>query len=238
MKSRQRSGKDLKEFEKKSGIIFSNKNLLKNIFIHRSFLNENPKLTLESNERLEFLGDAVLELVVTEYMYQNYKNPEGELTAWRAALVRGKNLAAVAKKFNMGEYLYLSKGEEKMGGRTRDLLLANVFEALIGAIYLEKGYQVTKKFLTKYLTNRLPEIIEKKIYLDPKTELQEKSQEVFSTTPTYEVLKEKGPDHAKVFTIGVFLNDKKLGQGEGSSKQTAQTAAAVNALANWTKIKN
>ena len=230
--------KNLAEFEKKIGITFSDKNLLKNIFIHRSFLNENPKLSLESNERLEFLGDAVLELVVTEYMYQNYKNPEGELTSWRAALVRGKNLAAVAKKFDMGKYLYLSKGEEKMGGRTRELLLANVFEALMGAIYLEKGYETTKKFLAKYLLAKLPEIIEKKNYLDPKTELQERAQEVFGTTPTYEVLGEKGPDHAKTFTVGVFLNDKKLGQGEGSSKQTAQTAAAENALANWTKIKN
>ena len=178
-------------------------------------MNENPKLSLESNERLEFLGDAVLELIVTEYIHQNYKNPEGELTAWRAALVRGKNLAAIAKKFNMGNYLYLSKGEEKMGGRTRELLLANVFEALIGAIYLEKRYEVVKKFLKKHLLSKLPEIIEKKIYLDPKTELQEKSQEVFGTTPTYEVLKEKGPDHAKTFTVGVFLNDKKLGQGKG-----------------------
>lgn len=224
---------NLKNFEDKINIKFKNEDLLKNVFIHRSFLNENPKLNLESNERLEFLGDAVLELIVTEYMFQGYQNPEGELTSWRAALVCGKSLSELAKKFNMGDYLFISKGEEKMGGRKRELLLANVFEALIGAIYLEKGYKPTKKFLEKHLLARLEEIIEKKIYLDPKTELQEKSQDELGLTPTYEVEKEQGPDHAKTFTVIVSFNGKKMGQGQGSSKQSAQTEAARDALVKW-----
>jgi len=224
---------NFKEFEKKIGLEFSNPDLLKNVFIHRSFLNENPQSQVESNERLEFLGDAILELVITEYLYKNYQNPEGELTSWRAALVCGKNLAEIARKFEMGRYLYLSRGEEKMGGRERELLLANAFEALIGAIYLEKDYKTAKEFLEKNLLDKLPEIIEKKIYLDPKTELQEKSQKELNVTPTYEVLKDEGPDHAKIFTIGVFLNGKKIGQGQGSSKQTAQSEAARHALKNW-----
>ena len=142
---------DLRKFEKKIQISFSNKDLLKNVFIHRSFLNENPKFPLESNERLEFLGDAILEFIVTEHMYKNYKNPEGELTAWRSALVNGEKLATLSKKFEMGKFLYLSRGEEKMGGRNKELLLANVFEALIGAIFLEKGIAEAKKFISKHL---------------------------------------------------------------------------------------
>ncbi|HLC39115.1 MAG TPA: ribonuclease III [Patescibacteria group bacterium] len=227
--------RDLKEFESKIEIKFDNKNLLKNVFIHRSFLNENPKLTLESNERLEFLGDAVLELVVTENMFKNYQNPEGELTGWRSALVCGPSLSKVAIKFEMGKFLYLSRGEEKMGGREKDLLLANAFEALIGALYLEKGYEKVKKFLEKHLLSDLPEIIEKKIYIDPKTQLQEKAQDELGVTPTYEVLKETGPDHAKIFTMTVFLGNKEAGLGQGSSKQLAQVKAAQNAIDKWPK---
>jgi ribonuclease-3 len=225
--------KNLIDFEKEIDLKFDDENLLKNIFIHRSYLNENPSTGLESNERLEFLGDAVIELIVTEHMYQNYKNSEGDLTSWRAALVCGKNLSDISKKFNMGEYLFLSKGEEKMGGRSRELLMANVFEALVGAMYLEKGYDETKKFLLKHLLNKLPEVIENKIYLDPKTELQEKSQSEQGITPTYEVLGEVGPDHNKIFTVGVFLNDKKIGEGKGSSKQSGQISAAGDALKKW-----
>ena len=224
---------DFKEFEKKVMITFSDQNLLKQVFTHRSFLNENPSLKLESNERLEFLGDAVLELIVTEFMYHKYQNPEGVLTTLRSVLVCGKKLAELAKKLDMEKYLLLSRGEEKMGGRTRELLLANVFEALIGAIYLENGYTETKKFLEKHLLVKMPSQIEKKFYLDPKTELQEIVQEDLSITPTYEVLEETGPDHDKVFTIGVFLNNKKIGTGIGSSKQTAQSAAAENALKKY-----
>ena len=227
------SNQELNDFENIISLDFKDKNLLKNVFIHRSYLNENPTSDLKSNERLEFLGDAVIELIVTEYMFNNYPNPEGELTAWRSALVRGKNLAEIARKFEIGKYLYLSKGEEKMGGRERELLLANAFEALIGAIYLEKGYNETKKFIEIYLLDKLPEVINKKIYLDPKTELQEKSQEELNITPTYEVLSDEGPDHAKIFTVGVNLNGKKLGVGKGSSKQSAQVQAARDALKNW-----
>ena len=196
------------EIQQKIEIDFKNLDLLKNVFIHRSYLNENAGQKLNSNERLEFLGDAVLELVVTEYMYLKYKEPEGILTNWRSALVRGQNLAKIAEKFALGEYLFLSKGEEKSGGRTRELLLANTFEALIGAIYLEKGYEVTKNFLLKNLIYQLPEIISKKLHLDPKTTLQELIQEKLNITPTYEVLKSEGPDHAKIFEVGVLLMRK------------------------------
>jgi len=221
---------DLSELEKKIGIKFKNKDLLRQALVHRSYLNENIGFDLDNNERLEFLGDAVLELVVTQFLYENYKEPEGELTNWRAALVKGSMLACIAKSLSVGDYLYLSKGEEKTGGRSRELILANTFEALIGAIYIDQGLKTAKKFIEKHLLSKLPEILSKKLYIDPKSKLQQITQETMGITPTYKVLAEYGPDHAKSFTVGVYLKDKLLGQGSGSSKQIAEQSAAWSAL--------
>lgn len=224
------------KFQKKIKIKFNNIALLQQVFIHRSYLNENTGLGLNHNERLEFLGDAVLELVVTQYLYLNYENPEGELTNWRSALVRGEMLSKIASDMGINELLYLSRGEKQSLGKSRQLILANAFEALIGAIYLEKGYKVTQKFIDNYLIIYLKEILEKKLYKDAKSSLQELSQEKLSITPSYRVLSESGPDHAKNFNIGVYIDDKMIGQGAGNSKQAAEQQAALNALENFNKI--
>jgi len=224
---------NLSDFEKKIDIDFTDKDLLTQVFVHRSYLNENPGFKLDHNERLEFLGDAVLELVVTEYLYKTLPNPEGELTNLRSALVRGQMLSDLANNLGLNDYLLLSRGETKSTGKARQLILANAFEALVGGIYLDKGYDQAKKFIEKILLVRLKDIIEQKTYLDPKSHLQEISQAQLSITPSYRVIDESGPDHAKIFIVGCFLNDKQISQGEGSSKQTAESNAAANALANW-----
>ncbi|MEW6407264.1 MAG: ribonuclease III [Patescibacteria group bacterium] len=231
--------RDFSNLEKKLGIKFKNQNLLKQAHTHRSYLNENPKLGLEHNERLEFLGDAVLELAVTEHLYQNYKNPEGELTNWRAALVNATMLSHKAQNLGLNNYLFLSKGEAKDTGKAREIILANTFEALIGAIYLDQDYPTVKKFIEKILLPELPYIIKHKLYLDPKSKLQEITQDVYNITPTYQVLTEWGPDHAKKFKIGVYLNDFILANGIGASKQEAQVHAAQQALKTetWKKYK-
>lgn len=223
--------KELTEIEKELGTVFNNKDLLRQVFVHRSYLNENVGFDLDHNERLEFLGDAVLELVVTEHLYKNYPNPEGELTNWRSALVRGVMLAEIAGDLNMGDYLFLSRGEQKSGGKARQLILANTFEAFIGAVYLDKGYEEAAAFIAKHLLVRLPEILDKKLYLDPKSRLQELCQEKSGFTPQYKVIAEYGPDHAKSFTVGAFVDGQLLGEGSGSSKQNAEQAAANSALA-------
>ncbi len=222
----------LPEFEEKIGVKFKNKDLLLQALTHRSYINENPKWHLDHNERLEFLGDAVLELVVTEYLYNNYPNPEGELTNWRAALVNSVMLAKISLKIDLNEYLLLSRGESKDTGRARQYILANAFEAVIGSIYLDQGYDASKSFITKFILGELPQILESNAYKDYKSRLQEEAQERAGITPTYEVLKEWGPDHAKQFSIGVFLEKDLVGQGDGPSKQEAQQAAAENALKN------
>jgi ribonuclease-3 len=218
--------------EKKLGLDFKNKDLLVEAFCHRSYLNENPKFHLPHNERLEFLGDAVLELIVTEYLYQKYpEKNEGELTNWRAALVNAKILGDLAKDLGFNDFLLLSKGEEKETGKGRQYILANTFEALIGAIYLDQGYGVAKNFVEKGLIERkLPEIIKKGLFKDPKTRFQEEAQERVKITPVYKVLEEWGPDHAKHFLVGVFLGNELVAKGEGSSKQEAEEEAAKNAL--------
>lgn len=221
---------DLSKFEKKNHLSFKDKDLLKQVFVHRSYLNENPGFNLDHNERLEFLGDAVLELVVTEYLYKNYPNPEGELTNWRSALVKGERLSQVATKLNIEKLLYLSRGEQKSSGKSRQLILANAFEALIGAVYLDKGYQKTQDFLYNNVIIYLDEILDKKLFRDAKSTLQEISQEKFSITPNYNVLEESGPDHNKHFVVGVYIGDKVVGQGSGYSKQTAEQDAAKNSL--------
>ena len=223
--------KDFSLFEKKIGIKFKNKDLLIQAFVHQSYLNENPDFRLAHNERLEFLGDAVLELVVTEYLYQKYpKEPEGELTNWRAALVNAKILAKTAKEVGFDDFLLLSRGERKELGKARQYILANTFETLIGAIYLDSGYENCEKFIKKYLIIKLPHIIEAGLFKDAKSRLQEEAQKRKGITPIYKVLEEKGPDHAKHFIIGVFLNKELIGKGGGFSKQEAEEKAAEKSL--------
>lgn len=224
--------KDFSPLEKKLNLSFDNKDLLTQAFCHRSYLNENPSPRLENNERLEFLGDAVLELVVTEYLYKKYpKKAEGELTNWRAALVNSKILARISQEIGLNDFLLLSKGEEKELGKARQYILANTFEAFVGAAYLDQGYQVCQKFITKYLIKELPHIIEEGLFRDSKSRFQEEAQERVGVTPNYKVLEEWGPDHAKHFIVGVFINNDLIAQGEGSSKQEAELEAAKNALA-------
>lgn len=223
----------LNDFAKKLGVKFNNPELLQQALTHRSYLNEHRSYKLDHNERLEFLGDAVLELVVTEYLYNNFPNPEGELTNWRAALVNGEMLAKISGRLGVEEFLMMSRGEAKDTGRARQYLLANAFEAITGAIYLdqkEKGYEKCRDFIMKNVVTELPEIIEKKLYMDPKSSFQEKAQDSVGVTPSYRVMSESGPDHDKKFVVGIYLNDELVAQGEGKSKQEAQRSAAEKGL--------
>ncbi len=219
------------QLEAKIGFEFKDKDLLLQALTHRSYLNENPKWRLDHNERLEFLGDAVLELVVTEYLYNKYPNPEGEMTNWRAALVNANILSKISNEFDLNDFVLLSRGEAKDTGRARQYILANAIEALIGAIYLDQGYEPSEKFISRFVLKELPSIIEKRLYRDAKSLFQEQAQEKVGVTPTYEVLEEWGPDHARNFKIGVFLEKEKAGEGQGLSKQEAQQEAAQDALA-------
>ncbi len=223
--------KDFSKFEKKIGVDFKNKALLKMAFTHRSYLNENPSQGLEHNERLEFLGDAVLELATTEYLYKKYpEKPEGEMTALRAALVNTIILSETARELEMNDYLLLSKGEAKDTGKARQYILANTFEALVGAIYLDRGYAAISLFLEKVLFPKLEKIIKEKLWIDAKSFLQERAQDAVGVTPIYKTMKEWGPDHNKVFLVGVYLGDELAAEGEGRSKQEAEQSAARAAL--------
>jgi ribonuclease-3 len=225
----------MKDFEK-LGINFKNKDLLTQAFTHRSYLNENPSFNLDHNERLEFLGDAVIELIVTENLYKEYpEKAEGELTNWRAALVNAKMMTSVAEELGFNDFLLLSKGEAKEGGKARAYILANTFEALLGAMYLDSGYEPCAEFIKKYLLNNLPKIIKDGSYKDSKSKFQERAQEKVSITPNYKVIKESGPDHDKTFVVGVYLLEELVAEGKGSSKQEAEEAAAEQALEikNW-----
>ncbi len=223
--------KDFASLEKKLSLKFKNKDFLIQAFAHRSYLNENPDFYLGQNERLEFLGDAVLELITTEYLYNKYpENSEGELTNWRAALVNAKMLSEIANDLGINDFLLLSQGEEKELGRARQYILANTLEALIGAIYLDSGYSACEKFIKKNLIVKLPHIIETGLFKDAKSNFQEKAQERVEITPTYKVVKEWGPDHARSFIVGVFLKDESVAEGEGASKQEAEEEAAKKAL--------
>jgi len=229
---------DFSKLEKKLKIKFKNKDLLTQAFIHRSYLNENPDFRLYHNERLEFLGDAVLELIVTEYLFQKYpKKSEGEMTNWRAALVNAKMLSQASQGLGFNSFLLLSRGESKELGKARQYILANVFESFIGSFYLDQGYDVCQKFIKKHLIKELPRLIETKAFKDAKSLFQEQAQEKTGITPVYKVLKESGPDHVKQFVIGVFLKNDLVAQGDGSSKQEAEEAAAKNALTakKWQK---
>jgi len=220
---------DFEKLAEKLGVKFNNLDLLKQALTHRSYLNEHRSYKLDHNERLEFLGDAVLELVVTKYLYNNFPNPEGELTNWRAALVNGEMLAKISKRLGVEEYLLMSKGESKDTGKARTYLLANAFESITGAIYLDQeknGFSEAEKFILKNVISELPEILENKSYMDPKSRFQEMAQEKVGVTPSYRVLFESGPDHDKKFKVGVFLKDELVAEGEGFSKQEAQRKAA------------
>ena len=222
--------KNLKKLEKNLDTKFKDKNLLEQAFIHRSYLNENPGLKKEHNERLEFLGDAVLELVITKNLFNKYPNPEGELTCWRAALVNSKMLSEIANRLGLNDYLLLSKGEQNDSGRARQFILGNTFEAVVGAIYLDQGFEKAEEFIKNNLIKELPRVLKEKLHIDPKSHFQEEAQGRLGTTPNYELIKEQGPDHAKTFEVGVYLEDELVAIGKGPSKQAAQEQAARKAL--------
>ncbi len=227
---------DFSEFEKKTKIIFKNKDLLKQAFIHRSYINENAGTKLSHNERLEFLGDAVLELIVTDFLYKKYPSyNEGELTSIRSALVNAIIISEVAQEAGMNDFLLLSKGEAKDHGKARQYILANTYEAYIGALYLDQGYDAVDAFLKENLLPKADEIVKKKLWRDAKSLVQEKAQEFVSVTPQYKVLSESGPDHDKHFTVGIFFGGSKIAEGSGKSKQEAEVKAAEAALKakNW-----
>lgn len=219
------------------GVTFNNIELLATAFTHRSYLNEHKKTVKEHNERLEFLGDAVLELVVTEYLYSNFSEPEGILTNWRSALVRTESIGAAANKFNFEPLLRLSRGERRGTERARAQILANTYEAVVGALYLDQGYEAVRDFIDKSLLTTLPGILKSGSWMDSKSHLQELAQSTESSTPVYKVLEEDGPDHDKTFTIGVFVAGKLRGQGSGPSKQIAQQQAAEKALVYYRSSK-
>lgn len=223
--------KDLLELQNALSIRFKNPDILVQAFTHRSYLNENPELRLSHNERLEFLGDAVLELIVTEYLYKTYaEKPEGELTSWRAALVNAKMLSDIAKEMRLNDYLLLSKGEARETGKARDYILANTIEAFLGALYLDQGMKMCEKIIGEYVLSKLPEVLSQKLFEDAKSRFQELAQEKTGITPTYAVIREWGPDHEKHFRVGLMLERELIAEGEGTSKQEAEQDAARNAL--------
>jgi len=222
---------DIEQLEKKINVVFNNKDLLLQAMTHRSYLNENRGEKLGHNERLEFLGDAVLELATTDFLYRKYPNKtEGDLTAYRSALVNTQTLSETSTKLNINENLLLSKGESKDTGRARQYILADAFEAITGAIYLDQGYDAAEKFVADNIFHLLDEIIEKGTWIDGKSMFQEKAQEHSSMTPEYKSISEEGPDHNKQFTVGVFIGKEKVAEGKGKSKQEAEQEAARKGL--------
>ena len=225
-----RNMNNIEEFENIIGVSFINKDYLTEALTHRSYLNEHKECK-SHNERLEFLGDAVLELVVSDYLFHKYPNrPEGELTSFRSALVKTDSLADTAKQMGIGERILLSKGEEDTGGRTKNFLLANTFEAIIGGIYIDQGYDMSKEFIYRFLIKKLEDIVKNRSDIDSKTKIQEVIQAKFKVTPIYEVTNEQGPDHDKQFTVVIKINDKVIGEGTGSSKQRAEEDAASKGI--------
>ena len=222
---------DFSSFATQLGVSFNNLNLLVEALTHRSYLNEHREYTGSHNERLEFLGDAVLELAATDFLFKKFPaKPEGELTAYRAALVNTVSLAGSSQALGINDYLLLSKGEAKDTGRARDVILADAFEAIIGAIYLDSGYEAAEAFIAKNLFNKIDTIIEQRSYQDAKSRFQEIAQEKKGITPAYETLSEMGPDHDKRFTVGVFIGKEEVARGEGQSKQEAEQSAAIAGL--------
>lgn len=220
--------KDFSSLEKAIGVSFKDPEKLKQSVVHRSYLNEHPDFGLDHNERLEFLGDAVLEIIVTEYLFIEFPDtPEGQLTNWRASLVNSKMLAEIANEIGLEKYLYLSKGEARdKKSKARQYILANAVEAVIGAIYLDQGIEKASEFVHNKIISKLNFIISNELYLDPKSKFQERAQEVHKLTPHYKVLKESGPDHARIFEVGLYLGDELVAKGRGTSKQEAQVEAA------------
>ncbi len=222
---------DFKKFEEKIGIEFKDKSLLKKAFTHRSYINENGGSYWDHNERIEYLGDAVLELVVSDYLYSKFpKEKEGVLTSYRSALVNTMTISSAGRKLGMNDFLLLSKGEAKDVGRARKSILANAFEALIGAIYLDQGYEVVRKFIEKNILSLTDDVIKGTLWQDPKSLFQEKAQEFAKVTPSYKIMGESGPDHDRKFTSGVFLGDELVAEGTGASKQIAEQEAARKGL--------
>ena len=228
---------ELSQLQKILGWKFKNQEILRQAMVHRSYLNEHPEFLGGHNERLEFLGDAVLEIVVTEYLFLNYPDtPEGDLTNWRASLVNAKMLYVIAAELGLEEYLYLSRGEAKdKNKKSRHYILANAVEALIGSIYLDQGLERAKSFILDKIVVKLPEILQTQSYLDPKSRFQEQAQDKRGITPNYEILGEEGPDHAKIFTVDLYLGEELIANSTGSSKQEAQVDAAAKGLKilNW-----
>ena len=219
------------EFEKQIGVTFKDKNLLKQAFTHRSYLNENRDLKIAHNERLEFLGDAVLELSVTAYLYKEFPTkPEGDLTSLRSALVNAITLSGVATNIKINDFLLLSKGESKDTGRARQYILANTIEAIIGAVYLDQGYEVADDFISRFILVLTEDIIREGSWIDAKSKFQEKAQERAGITPSYKKIKETGPDHDRHFTVGLFLDEELVSEGSGKSKQDAEQEAARKGL--------
>lgn len=225
--------KQAEDFAKSINIQFNNPELIFKALVHRSFVNETNE-EINHNERLEFLGDAVLELIITEYLFEKYpKRKEGELTSFRAALVRTESLAETSVTLNVGEYLFISKGEDLTGGRTKPYILANTYEAILGAIYLDQGYEKAREFVYSNLIYKIDKIIEYRLDIDNKSKLQELSQEQLGITPIYELLKSSGPDHNKTFEMKVLIGENEFGIGKGKNKQNAEQNAAKLALENW-----
>ncbi len=228
--------KKMNNIEKKLGIQFNNKELLNRALTHRSFLNENRGIGLKNNERLEFLGDAVLELIISSKLFNIYPGrAEGELTGIRSALVRTESLAEESRRLDVGKYLLMSKGEEDSGGRDKDYLLANAYEAILGAIYLDRGLEECSNFVERTVLKQLDFIVKNELFIDPKTKIQELIQAKYKITPTYEVVEEKGPDHEKYFTVVLKIGDKFSCKGYGASKQKAEEDAAQKAIKNIEK---
>jgi len=227
------------KLEKELEVTFDDRDILDCAFVHKSYVNEHRDSGKENNERLEFLGDAVLELTTTEFLYRTYpQKNEGDLTNFRSALVKGKNLAKVAERLNLGAYLYLSRGEEKSGGRKKSYILANTVEALIGALYLDKGYRATHTFIDRFILQTLEEILEEGLHIDAKSHFQEIAQEKVDITPEYRLVSALGPDHEKTFVMAAYLGDIEVGRGQESSKQKAEEAAAREAIVNVAKWEN
>jgi ribonuclease-3 len=220
-----------KDLENKIGVNFKNQEYLITALTHRSYLNENRDNSSENNERLEFLGDAVLELITSVYLFETYpERPEGELTSFRSAIVRTESLAEASRDLGVGEYLRMSRGEAESGGADKDYLLANTYESILGAIYMDQGYEECKKFVHKTLVPKVENIVENRLDIDSKTKIQEMIQSEYKVTPTYDVIDEEGPDHDKTFTVAVKIEDETIGTGKGSSKQKAEEDAASDGI--------